>query len=739
MALTFLNAGMIEQPASIRDLSALDLKAHELQVDNLTALNFKTEGLTALNLNIENVLSNLTVTGDISSLNDIYANGGNSDLWNSIYTLVQNSSSDWNTNINLLTLNNLLSTETLTLCSTNTTDTILSAGSDLLDIFGSKIDLNNTNTLLTTIQEASSFWDDAYTNVNTNSGNYVSTYITVSALSGDWTSVYTEVTSLKTTINMNSGLYDQTYTIVQNLSDNWNYTYDTYNAERLIFLNTNLILSILSSDWNNTYNVMFTEYNIVSAGWELASSYVFASALEWNDAYTFINTNSASYQQAVTIALEVSGLQNQLQPTINNSIINYPLTNIVTINSAAATDNNVKIYSNLTVFGTISALSALSVTETIFLTSQATSVTSLSVNGDLDVTLGKILSANIELTDIFALKTTDINLLSSDWTNTYTTVNINSANWNNTYTSFSNISENLINSSSLIQDFSADFTQVIPTVTNYLSSNQLLLSSIVIEPSGFQVDSAVRVTQIGSGNLLTLENQLNDPTPTIINANGQIVTGFPNTISTNNFTKNTITPKVGVIGQQTPDATLGLFGFGNNLNDSPSVIFSKTTSNLPGLFNGLAINSVIGSITWSGDDGSAYSTGATINGELDGNVAVNSVPTRLVFRTVQYNSTLLQERMRLDSTGNLGIGVIPTEKLTVNGNIRCLSAITTPDLSAQQTQIDSLTSNNLILNFAAVPTLSTDPGIPGNIKWDNDYLYVCINTNTWKRTALFDW
>jgi hypothetical protein len=31
-----------------------------------------------------------------------------------------------------------------------------------------------------------------------------------------------------------------------------------------------------------------------------------------------------------------------------------------------------------------------------------------------------------------------------------------------------------------------------------------------------------------------------------------------------------------------------------------------------------------------------------------------------------------------------------------------------------------------------------DPGNKGEICWDEDYVYVCVDTDRWKRTAIFD-
>jgi hypothetical protein len=44
------------------------------------------------------------------------------------------------------------------------------------------------------------------------------------------------------------------------------------------------------------------------------------------------------------------------------------------------------------------------------------------------------------------------------------------------------------------------------------------------------------------------------------------------------------------------------------------------------------------------------------------------------------------------------------------------------------------------ITFASgTPASATAVGIKGQILWDNNYLYVCVNTNTWKRSAITSW
>lgn len=45
----------------------------------------------------------------------------------------------------------------------------------------------------------------------------------------------------------------------------------------------------------------------------------------------------------------------------------------------------------------------------------------------------------------------------------------------------------------------------------------------------------------------------------------------------------------------------------------------------------------------------------------------------------------------------------------------------------------------LLRNGTDVPATATSVGTQGTVTWDADYVYVCVATNTWKRTALATW
>lgn len=45
----------------------------------------------------------------------------------------------------------------------------------------------------------------------------------------------------------------------------------------------------------------------------------------------------------------------------------------------------------------------------------------------------------------------------------------------------------------------------------------------------------------------------------------------------------------------------------------------------------------------------------------------------------------------------------------------------------------------ILSNPTTVPSTASDGGVSGQLAWDTSYLYVCVDTDTWKRTALSTW
>mgnify|MGYP005849814713 CR=1 FL=1 len=86
----------------------------------------------------------------------------------------------------------------------------------------------------------------------------------------------------------------------------------------------------------------------------------------------------------------------------------------------------------------------------------------------------------------------------------------------------------------------------------------------------------------------------------------------------------------------------------------------------------------LGSYIAAGHDGTGFQNGASINFEVDGTVLTGSVPTAISFETGG-SWTDRTEKMRLDSSGRLGIGAInPNATLHVNDTLMLEPILTAP-------------------------------------------------------------
>ena len=58
-----------------------------------------------------------------------------------------------------------------------------------------------------------------------------------------------------------------------------------------------------------------------------------------------------------------------------------------------------------------------------------------------------------------------------------------------------------------------------------------------------------------------------------------------------------------------------------------------------------------------------------------------------------------------------------------------------------QSRVDSGIIRNDVVRVAAskTPASATADGNTGDIAWDADYIYVCVDTNVWKRIGISTW
>lgn len=67
-----------------------------------------------------------------------------------------------------------------------------------------------------------------------------------------------------------------------------------------------------------------------------------------------------------------------------------------------------------------------------------------------------------------------------------------------------------------------------------------------------------------------------------------------------------------------------------------------------------------------------------------------------------------------------------------------LTANNTPTFDVQPTSL-TVQNDHFTVTSAKTPSSATDTGTAGGIAWDSNYMYVCIASNTWKRSPLTTW
>jgi hypothetical protein len=97
------------------------------------------------------------------------------------------------------------------------------------------------------------------------------------------------------------------------------------------------------------------------------------------------------------------------------------------------------------------------------------------------------------------------------------------------------------------------------------------------------------------------------------------------------------------------------------------MIFGKSRGTAAGAVTTVQAEDNLGSIYWAGADGTSLnSIAAKIDVAVDGTPGTNDMPGRIVFSTTADGANTSTERMRITSTGNVGIGTgTPSSGLTV--------------------------------------------------------------------------
>jgi hypothetical protein len=142
-----------------------------------------------------------------------------------------------------------------------------------------------------------------------------------------------------------------------------------------------------------------------------------------------------------------------------------------------------------------------------------------------------------------------------------------------------------------------------------------------------------------------------------LDSSGRLLLGT--TTTTNNIR---LDEKVAIVGVNVAYNGMALTGYTGTGNAAyrPVIDFNRSRGTTDGSMTVLANNDYLGSIIFRGSDGTSFQDSAMISAEVDGTPGASDMPGRLTFWTSPDGSTSVTERMRLDSSGNLGLGVTPS-------------------------------------------------------------------------------
>jgi hypothetical protein len=141
----------------------------------------------------------------------------------------------------------------------------------------------------------------------------------------------------------------------------------------------------------------------------------------------------------------------------------------------------------------------------------------------------------------------------------------------------------------------------------------------------------------------------------------------------------------------------------NNPNGSLFVL-GKSRSTTPGSYAIVSNNDLIGAVRFAADDGTDLNTRvAEIKAEVDGTPGADDMPGRLVFSTTSDGASSPTERLRIDSSGRVGIGTTsPSQLLEIKGvNAQLVVNGTTTTDSGIEFQNNGTSFSEIKLNTSA--------------------------------------
>jgi hypothetical protein len=150
-----------------------------------------------------------------------------------------------------------------------------------------------------------------------------------------------------------------------------------------------------------------------------------------------------------------------------------------------------------------------------------------------------------------------------------------------------------------------------------------------------------------------------------IDSSGRLLIGTSSARS--NFYNSTVSAILQAEGIGTTNRVISFISSSSDGLEGPYFIFGKQNSGSIGGNTVVASGDNIGTISFQGSDGTEFVESASIKAFVDGTPGANDMPGRLVFSTTADGAASPTERLRIDSSGRVGIGTTsPGSALEIN-------------------------------------------------------------------------
>ena len=180
---------------------------------------------------------------------------------------------------------------------------------------------------------------------------------------------------------------------------------------------------------------------------------------------------------------------------------------------------------------------------------------------------------------------------------------------------------------------------------------------------------------VNVGGVLTYEDVANVDSIGIITARsdihvltaGKLLAGT--TSARANFDSQIDTAKLQVEGTDEDTSSLSVTANSTTASTKPKLILAKGANASVGGNTIVVDNEKIGEISYQGNDGTSFVTCATITAEIDGTPGSQDMPGALLFGTTSDGQDGSTERLRITSTGDIGVNCEPNSNAGINLHI----------------------------------------------------------------------